>query len=76
MTTLEILVSIDNSIGLATLAKRNILPISVIVQKEIYLEYDKFIRLNYTSMDAISMTAERFNVSERTVYRAKKSMEK
>jgi hypothetical protein len=75
MKNLEIINQIEGVFGLNNLAKRGILPISVLVHKEIYLEYDKFIKLEYSKMDAASLTAERFKVSERTVFRAIKMME-
>jgi hypothetical protein len=67
---INIVNELDKNYGLMKLFKANIIPWTVLRDRDIYLQYDIYIKTGLAEMDAKEQTAMTFKVSTQTVYRA------
>jgi hypothetical protein len=65
---------LDKNFGLMNLFKNGIIPWTVLRDRDIFLQYDIYIRMGKKIMDAKYQTAEDFKVDVRTVFRAIEKM--
>lgn len=75
-SNIEILNQLDKTVGLKNLAAKGLISVTVLALRDIYLEYDVFVKMGYTTTIAVDALCEKFKVSEFTVYRAKREMER
>lgn len=75
MSSIEILNEIENTHGLRNLAKRGLISASLFAYRDIYLEFDAYKKQGYNTTEAAHHTSEKFRISEKTVYKAKRIME-
>jgi hypothetical protein len=71
---IKIVNELDKSFGLMNLFKGGLIPWTVLRDRDIYLQYDIYIKMGKREMDAKEQTAEDFKVNFRTVQRAVKKM--
>lgn len=75
MILLEVLNTLEKTHGLKDLVNRSILGWEILWYRDVYLEFDAYKRMGAGTSEAARLTAVRLNISEKTVYRAKKRME-
>lgn len=75
MKVIEELEELDKHHGLNNLIRKRIITWNIVWYKEIYTEFDAFIKLGYGIEDAAFMVSEKLKISSRTVHRVKKIME-
>lgn len=75
MRVIEKLNELNLSHGLDKMVRNGIIPISIIIKREIYNEYDVFIRMGKKTVEAVNLTSDKLNISVREIYRAKTIME-
>lgn len=75
MKLIEILNDIDKGYGLIRLVKASVVPCSILSWRDIYLEFDVYIKTGNRTSEAVRKTADKFNISEGLVYKIKKKME-
>ena len=63
---------LEKSGKLKRLIKGGIIPLKVLVYRDIYFEYRKNLEVYNSRMDALVITCDEMKVKENTVYRAKK----
>lgn len=61
---------LDKEFGLMNLFKDGIISWTLLRDRDIYLQYDIYIKMGLAEMDAKEQTAQAFRVSTQTVYRA------
>jgi hypothetical protein len=71
---IDIINDLDNKFGLMKLFRGGIIPWTVLRDRDIYLQYDIYMKMGKKSMDSKYQTAEDFKVDVRTVERAIKKM--
>ncbi len=67
---------LEKSGKLKRLIKGGVIPLKVLVYRDIYFEYRKNLEIYNSSMDALVITCDEMKVKENTVYRAKNMMER
>ena len=67
---------LEKSGKLKRLIKGGIIPLKVLVYRDIYFEYRKNLSVYNSRMDALVITCDVMKVKEHTVYRAKNMMER
>jgi hypothetical protein len=65
---------LDQVFGLMNLFRDGIIPWTLLRDRDIYLQYDIYLKVGKKSMDAREQTAEDFKVSIETVHRAIRKM--
>lgn len=71
---IEILNEIDKSHGLKNLTGKGLLSWTLLWYRDLYNEFDVFIRMGKGTEEAADLTADKLKVDKRTVYRAIKAM--
>jgi hypothetical protein len=74
MKRIDLVNKIDQEYGLMNLFKSGIVQWTELRDRDIYLQYDAYIKMGQGSMDAKQNTGEGFKVDIRTVERAIKKM--
>lgn len=67
---------LEKSGKLKRLIKGGVIPLKVLVYRDIYFEYRKNLEVYNSRMDALVITCDEMKVKENTVYRAKNMMER
>lgn len=67
---IKIINDLDSKFGLLFLFKQGIIPWTVLRDRDIYLQYDIYLKLGVCKKKAAIETSEKFKVDIRTVYRA------
>ena len=73
---LDELNELEKSGKLKRLIKGGIIPLKVLVYRDIYFEYRKNLSVYNSRMDSLVITCDEMKVKENTVYRAKNMMER
>lgn len=74
MKSIEILNDIDKSHGLKVLIGKGIMSWTMMWYRDIYNEYDVFIKLGNKKEESVNLVCDKFNTSRATVYKALKEM--
>jgi hypothetical protein len=72
--SIEILNEIDKTHGLKNLTGKGLISWTLLLYRDLYNEFDVFVRMGKGTEEAADLTADKFKVDKRTVYRAIKSM--
>jgi hypothetical protein len=75
MRSIDILNELDKSHGLKELVSKSLMAWTMLWYRDIYNEFDVFIKMGHLPTEAVRLTAVKLNIGEATVYRAKKQME-
>lgn len=76
MKMIDMLNKLESDFGLSNLVKKGVIPWSVIFYRDVYLEFDVYVRSGKSIVESVMLTSIKFGVCEKTVFRARKKMEK
>lgn len=71
---IKLINEMDNKFGLMNLFRQGVIPWTILRDRDIFLQYDIYIKMGKREMDAKEQTAEDFKVNFKTVQRAIKKM--
>lgn len=75
MRSIEILNILDETHGLKNLVNKSLIAWNVLWYRDVYMEFDAFIKMGAGTSEAVRLTSVKLNVSESVVYVAKRKME-